>query len=91
MPTLAEAGYPELSQIMGTTIWSTPDVPLEIRVKFRQELLKAISTQSVKSQLAALGMEAGNPSQTVPDLEKALKQDNENTGQMLRSINYKPQ
>ncbi|QHE87415.1 Bug family tripartite tricarboxylate transporter substrate binding protein [Hydrogenophaga sp. BPS33] len=90
VPTLAEAGYPALSQIMGTTIWSTPDVPQDIREKFRQELLKAISTESVKSQLAALGMEAGNPSQTVPELEKALKKDNEHTGEVLRSINYKP-
>lgn len=91
VPTLAEAGYPELSQIMGTTIWSTPDVPQDIRDKLRQELLKAIATPAVKSQLAALGMDAGNPSQTIPDLEKALKQDNEHTGQMLRSVNYKPQ
>ncbi|UUZ75031.1 hypothetical protein LP414_23640 [Polaromonas sp. P1(28)-13] len=90
MPTLAESGYPDLSQIMGTTVWSTPDVPLEIRNKLRQELLKAISAQPVKSQLAASGMDAGNPSQTVPDLEKTLKQDYEHTGQMLRAINYKP-
>lgn len=90
VPTLAESGYPALSQTMGTSIWSTPDVPLEVRNLLRQELIKAISTQSVKSQLAVLGMEAGNPAQSVTDLEKSLQQDHEHTGQMLRSIHYKP-
>ncbi|MNL77232.1 hypothetical protein D3C87_2033650 [compost metagenome] len=75
---------------MGTTIWSTPDVPQEIRNQLRQELLKAIATQTVKSQLAVLGMEAGNPTQTLADLEKSLQQDYEHTGQMLRAIHYKP-
>ncbi|WP_066155967.1 Bug family tripartite tricarboxylate transporter substrate binding protein [Hydrogenophaga pseudoflava] len=90
VPSLAEAGHPDLSQIMGTSIWSTPDVPQDIRDKFRQELIKAISTPSVKSQLGALGMDAGNPAQTVPELEKALRQDNESTGRMLRSIGHQP-
>ena len=90
VPTLAEAGFPELSQTMGTTIWSTPDVPQDIRDRFRQELIKAITTPSVKSQFGALGMEVGNPAQTVPELEKSHRQDNESTGRMLRSINYKP-
>lgn len=90
VPTLAEAGYPGLSQIMGTTIWSTPDVPQDIRNKFRQELLKAIASPSVKSQLGALGMDAGNPTLGIADLDKTLKQDNELTGQALRAMNYKP-
>lgn len=90
VPTLAESGYPTLSQTMGTTIWSTPDVPQEIRNQLRQELLRAIATQTVKSQLAVLGMEAGNPAQTLADLKKSLQQDYEHTGQMLRAIHYKP-
>ena len=90
VPTMAEAGYPNLSQIMGTSVWSTPDVPAAIRSKLQRELLKAVSSPSVKSQLAALGMNAGSPTQTTADLEKALKRENERTGQALRAINYKP-
>lgn len=90
VPTLAELGYPELTQIMGTSVWSTPDVPLDIRNKVRAELLKAMATPSVKSQFQALGMDTGNTSQSVDDLEKLLRQEYERTGQMLRAINYKP-
>jgi tripartite-type tricarboxylate transporter receptor subunit TctC len=90
IPTLAESGMAGLSQIMGTSVWSTPDVPEEIRNKLRQQLLKAVASDSVKSQLAALGMDASNPAQTMADLEKTLKQDYERTGQALRAINYKP-
>jgi tripartite-type tricarboxylate transporter receptor subunit TctC len=90
VPTLAELGYGDLTQTMGTSVWSTPDVPSDIRRRFRDELLKAMATPEVKNQLQALGMQAGNPSQSIAELEMQLKRDNERTGQVLRSINYKP-
>ena len=90
VPTLAESGYPAMSQIMGTTIWSTPDVPQDIRNQLRQALLKAVTAPSVKSQLAGLGMDAGNPARSVADLQQSLQQDNERTGQALRAMHYKP-
>lgn len=90
VPTLAEAGYGNLSQIMGTTVWSTPDVPVEVRNRIREELMKAVASPTMKSQLAALGMDVGSTTQTPASLDAALKQDNERTGQALRAVNYKP-
>lgn len=90
VPTLAEAGYPDLSQIMGTSVWSTPDVPAAIRNRMREELLKAVASPTMKSQLAALGMDVGSPTQTSAELEASLRQDNERTGKALRAIDYKP-
>jgi len=90
VPTLAEQGYADLTQIMGTSVWSTPDVPQDIRRKFRDALLNAMATPEVKSQLQALGMQAGNPAQSIDELDKQLRRDNERTGQVLRSINYRP-
>jgi len=90
VPTLAEQGYADLTQTMGTSVWSTPDVPQEVRGKFRDALLKAMATPEVKSQLLQLGMQAGNPAQTIDELDKQLRRDNERTGQLLRSINYTP-
>lgn len=90
IPTLAESGYPKLSQIMGTSLWSTPDVSAEIREQLRQSLIKAMASAAVKSQLASLGMDAGNPTQTVAELEQLLKRENERTGFALRAMNYKP-
>jgi tripartite-type tricarboxylate transporter receptor subunit TctC len=90
VPTLAELGYPELTQTMGTSVWSTPDVPAEIRRRVRAELLAAMAAPSVKSQFQALGMDTGSTSQGSDDLEKMLKQEHERTGQLLRAINDKP-
>ncbi|QIL79698.1 tripartite tricarboxylate transporter substrate binding protein [Diaphorobacter sp. HDW4A] len=90
VPTLAEAGYPNLSQIMGTTVWSTPDIPADVRNRLQQELLKAVASASVKSQLAALGMDAGKPKQSMNELADFLKRENERTGQALRAMNYQP-
>jgi tripartite-type tricarboxylate transporter receptor subunit TctC len=90
VPTLAESGYPALSQIMGTSIWSTPDVPQPIRDKLRQELLKAVADPSVRSQLAAMGMDAGDPNQTLAELQQALVRDHAQTGAALRAIDYRP-
>ncbi|QIL74131.1 tripartite tricarboxylate transporter substrate binding protein (plasmid) [Diaphorobacter sp. HDW4B] len=90
VPTLAEAGYPNLTQIMGTSVWSTPDVPADIRNRMRQLLLKAVASAEVKSQLAALGMDAGNPAQTEAELQTMLKTENERTGKALKAMNYKP-
>ena len=90
VPTLAEAGYPNLTQIMGTSVWSTPDVPADIRNRMRQLLLKAVASPEVKSQLAALGMDAGNPAQTEAELQTMLKTENERTGKALKAMNYKP-
>jgi tripartite-type tricarboxylate transporter receptor subunit TctC len=91
VPTLAELGYPGLTQIMGTSVWSTPDVPPDIRRRFRDELVKAMSAPEIKSQFLTLGMQAGDLAQSVDELEKQLKRDNERTGEVLRSIDYKPQ
>jgi len=90
VPTLAELGHGSLTQTMGTGVWSTPDVPAEIRGRLRAELLRAIATPSVREQLQALGMDTAGPSQSADEWGEALKRDFEHTGQLLRSINYKP-
>jgi tripartite-type tricarboxylate transporter receptor subunit TctC len=90
VPTLAEAGFANLTQTMGTGVWSTPDVPADIRASLRAELLKAIATPSVREQLQALGMDTASTSLGVEEWSRTLKQDYERTGENLQSINYKP-
>lgn len=90
VPTLAELGHADLTQTMGTGIWSTPDVPAAIRNQLRTELVKALSQPAVREQLQALAMEPGSPNQSSDDFAKVLKQEYERTGVLLKSINYKP-
>ncbi|MES2483401.1 MAG: tripartite tricarboxylate transporter substrate binding protein, partial [Pseudomonadota bacterium] len=90
VPTLAELGYGDLTQTMGTGIWSTPDVPAAVRNQLRAEIMKALAVPALREQLRALAMEPGNPNQTSEDFTKVLKQEYERTGQLLKSIDYKP-
>lgn len=90
VPTLAEVGYPALTQTMGTGVWSTPDVPVDIRNKLRTELLKAIGSPGVRQQFQAIGMTTASTNQSVDQWSNKLKRDFERTGQVLKSINYKP-
>ena len=90
VPTLAESGYGDLTQTMGTSVWSTPEVPRDLRRRFRDELLKAMAAPEVQQQLLALGMQAGNPSQSIEELDAQLRRDHQRTGQVLQAVGYKP-
>ena len=89
VPTLAELGYAGLTQTMGTGVWSTPDVPADIRERLRAELLKAVAATAVREQLQALGMDTANPPQSLDDWRQALKRGHEHTGQVLRALGEK--
>lgn len=90
VPTLAELGYPAMTQTMGTGLWSTPDVPAAVRNQLRAEIMKALGVPALREQLSALAMEPGNTRQTSEEFGTVLKQEYERTGQLLKSIDYKP-
>lgn len=90
VPTLAELGYSDLTQTMGTGIWSTPDVPMTIRQQLRAELVKALASGAVRERLQALAMEPSSGGQTPEEFTKVLRQEYDRTGQTLKSIQYKP-
>ena len=90
VPTLAELGYPELTQTMGTGVWSTPDVPKAVQNRMHAEIMKALATPSFRERLQAQFMEPASTTQTSEQYAKALKDEYERTGQVLKSINYKP-
>lgn len=91
VPTFAELGYPELTQTIGMGLFTTPDAPADIQVKMRAELLKLLAAPELRQHFSSFGLEAGASSQSVDELSATLKRDYERTGQILRSINYKPE
>lgn len=90
VPTLAELGYGNMTQTMGTGLWSTPDVSQAIRHQMQAEVLKALAVPALREQLLALAMEPGSGSQNSEEFGKVLKQEYERTGQLLKSFQYKP-
>jgi len=91
VPTFAELGYPELTQTTGMSIFVTPEVPADIQARLQAELLKALAAQDLRDRLSSFGLEPGAAVQTPEEIAKALKRDHERTGQVLRSINYRPE
>jgi len=91
VPTLAELGYPDLTQTVGMGFWTTPDVPANVQGRLRAELLKVLGNPALRDRLVSYGLDPAAATQSVDDIRKSLSLDYERTGQILRSINYKPE
>jgi tripartite-type tricarboxylate transporter receptor subunit TctC len=90
VPTFAELGLGELTQTIAMDIFTTPDVPADVQARVRAELLKALASPEVVLTFQVNGLQAGPAVQTTEELKKVLKRDYEHTGDILRSVDYKP-
>lgn len=91
VPTVAEQGHPELTQFPWIALWSTPDVPAAIQTKMRSEVIKVITDTAFKQKFAAFGLEVDPKPPTVEQMQQTLRKEAQTVGDLLRSINYKPE
>ncbi len=91
VPTVAEQGHPELTQFPWIALWSTPDVPAPIQTKMRNEVIKVITDPAFKQKFAAFGLEVDPKPPTVEQMQQTLRKEAQVVGDLLRSINYKPE
>ncbi len=91
VPTVAEQGHPELTQFPWIALWSTPDVPPAIQTKMRNEVIKVITDPAFKQKFAAFGLEVDPKPPTVEQMQQTLRKEAQVVGDLLRSINYKPE
>uniref|UniRef100_UPI003F494292 Bug family tripartite tricarboxylate transporter substrate binding protein n=1 Tax=Cupriavidus necator TaxID=106590 RepID=UPI003F494292 len=91
VPTFAELGQPAMTQFPWIALWSTPDVPQGIQDKMRAEVIKALATPLLRDKFAALGLEISSQPPTVAQMQQVLRKEYQNVGELLRSINYKPE
>ena len=90
VPTFTELGYPQLSKPGWFALWSHPQTPAVIQQKLRDVALAHFRKESVLKQLAALGMEPGQPL-TTAELTAELKEASRKQAALLKSIGYKPE
>lgn len=90
VPTFTELGYPALNEVGWMGLWSTADVPLAVQSKVREWTLQHLQQAKVRQRIEAMGMEAGLPL-TPDELSKDLRAGYERQGELLRSIQYKPE
>ena len=59
--------------------------------RMRDEVLKVLSLPSIKEKLAATGLEVPDEASTPEEMMQSNLKDYDLAGQILRSVNYKPE
>jgi tripartite-type tricarboxylate transporter receptor subunit TctC len=90
VPTFAELGYPQLETVAWMGLWVKPDVPAAMQNSIREAVMKVLAQPAVRERLLDLGLEAV-PSRTPEELSKSLSADYQRVGEVLKSIDFKPE
>ena len=71
VPTFAELGYGQLTEIAWMGLWGTPDVPAPVQARLRDATMKVMAQPAVQQKLRDLGMDVA-VSPTPDDLRRSL-------------------
>jgi tripartite-type tricarboxylate transporter receptor subunit TctC len=91
VPTMAELGYPAMTQFPWIALWTTPDAPAAIQSKMRAEVIKVLADTALRQKFANFGLEVDPKSPTVVEMQQTLRKEHQTVGALLNSINYKPE
>jgi tripartite-type tricarboxylate transporter receptor subunit TctC len=90
VPTFAELGYPQLETISWMGLWVKPDVPAAVQASVREATLKVLAQPALRARLLDTGLEAGG-TRTPEELTRSLAADYQRVGEVLKSIDFKPE
>ncbi|HET7835303.1 MAG TPA: tripartite tricarboxylate transporter substrate binding protein [Variovorax sp.] len=90
VPTFAELGYPQLETVSWMGLWLKPDVPAAVQASVREATLKALAQPALRAHLLDTGLEAGG-TRTPEELTGSLAADYRRVGEVLKSIDFKPE
>ncbi|MDW3685111.1 tripartite tricarboxylate transporter substrate binding protein [Cupriavidus sp. CV2] len=90
LPTFAELGFPALKEVSWMGLWSAPGVPPAVVARMRDATLKVMQSPDIRKKIEDLGMEIGSPA-TSEALSADVRESSERQGELLRSINFKPE
>jgi tripartite-type tricarboxylate transporter receptor subunit TctC len=92
VPTLAELGYKDMTRTAWLALWTLPDAPAAAQQRIREETLKVLATPAVRDRLMAVGLNVNTTNPPSPDeMAKTLAADYKSVGEMLKSVDYKPE
>lgn len=92
VPTLAELGYKDLTRVVWLALLTTPDVPAPVQQRMRDEAIKALSVPAVRERLAGLGLTFNAAKPPTPEqMSRTIAADYQSVGDVLKSVNYKPE
>lgn len=92
VPTLAELGFPAMTRLGSMQLYTLPGVPASIQQRVREEALNALAQPSVRNRIEPLGLATDPKNPRTPEqLDKNQRDDYTVVGEILRSVNYKPE
>lgn len=90
VPTFAELGFRDMTEVLWMGLFVTPDVPAAAQARLRDAVLKVLQQPAVRERFAGLGLEIGPPV-TPDELTRAMRAAHERQGAQLRAIGFKPE
>ena len=92
VPTLAELGYKEMTKTVWLALWTMPDAPAAVQQRVREDVLKALAVPALRERLLGLGLNVNTAKPPTPEeMWKTLAADYQSVGEILKSVNYKPE
>jgi tripartite-type tricarboxylate transporter receptor subunit TctC len=91
VPTFAELGYKDLTEVSWVGIWTTPDVAAPIQQKMRDAILKALQDPKLRELFTgSMGWAMGSGA-TPDELTANLRAASDRQAAMLKAIGFKPE
>ncbi|MFN0304267.1 MAG: Bug family tripartite tricarboxylate transporter substrate binding protein [Burkholderiales bacterium] len=87
VPTIMEAGYPELNVSTWFGAWVPAGTPREITMRLQEEMIKAVQTPTARDKLAPLGFQAAPG--TGEQLREAMKRDLARWSKAVKDFNIR--
>lgn len=91
VPSMAELGHPEMSAYPWMAVWSAGGMAPALQARVRAEALKAVRDPSIGQRFSPMGMEIDARPPGIDELALTLRKENAMVGELLRSINYRPE
>lgn len=88
VPTFAELGYKDLTEIVSLMLFTTPDVPAPVQAKVRDAAMKALQDAKLRETFNNLGLAMGTAA-TPDELMAGLRAASDKQGAMLKSVGFK--
>lgn len=88
VPTFAELGYKDLTEIVSVMFYVSPEVPAAVQAKLRETAIKALQDQKLRDTFNSLGMAMGSGA-TPAELTAALRASSDKQAAMLKTIGFK--
>ena len=88
VPTFAELGYKDLTEVVSLILFTAPDVPAPIQAKVREAAMKALQDTKLRETFNNLGLAMGT-SATPDELMANLRAASDKQGALLKSVGFK--